>query len=181
METLLTFFPTADDLLARSSDDLAPILLKLASRAGPMFWPHTVTEIKQGTGIATTIEHAYPFHKRAQIDALLGETWERLHRDGLIMPAPDQNGRNGYIVLTNERLLERGFRSLSCRTRVSQIAAASVNRRQGLLLSHARRTRRSGIRGLQSRGDRGSDSRGIRRDGSPSTCSSWSSNSRHCS
>jgi uncharacterized protein (TIGR02391 family) len=102
METLLTFFPTADDLLARSPDDLAPILLKLASRAGPMFWPHAVTEIKQGTGIATTIEHAYPFHKRAQIDALLGETWERLRRDGLIMPAPDQNGRNGYMVLTRD-------------------------------------------------------------------------------
>jgi hypothetical protein len=130
METLLTFFPAADDLLARSSDDLAPILLKLASRAGPMFWPHTVTEIKQGTGIATTIEHAYPFHKRAKIDALLGETWERLRRDGLIMPAPDQNGRNGYMVLTKDGASvssKEDFARFHA-TRVSQIAAASVNR-----------------------------------------------------
>ena len=66
METLLTLFPTADYLLAMSPDDLVPILLKLASRAGPMFWPHAVAEIKQGTGIATTIEHAYPLPQESQ-------------------------------------------------------------------------------------------------------------------
>src|ERR1700676_1661939 len=43
-----------------------------------------------------------PYHKRAKIDALLGETWESLRRDGLMMPAPDQNGRNGYMVLTKD-------------------------------------------------------------------------------
>jgi uncharacterized protein (TIGR02391 family) len=103
METLLTLFPTADDLLAMSPDDLAPILLRLAAGAGgSMFWPSAVVEIKQGTGLATTIEHAYPFHKMAKVDALLGETWELLRREGLIMPAPDINGRNGYMVLTKD-------------------------------------------------------------------------------
>jgi uncharacterized protein (TIGR02391 family) len=102
METLLTYFPTADDLLAMSPDDLAPILLSLAARAGPMFWPDAVAEIKQGTGMATTLEFAYPYHKKPQINALLGEAWEKLRRDGLIMPAPDQNGRNGYMVLTKD-------------------------------------------------------------------------------
>ncbi len=102
METLLTYFPTADDLLAMSPDDLAPILLRLAARAGAMFWPNAVAEIKQGTGMATTLEFAYPHHKKPQINALLGEAWEKLRRDGLIMPAPDQNGRNGYMVLTKD-------------------------------------------------------------------------------
>lgn len=100
MESLLSVFPTADDLLAMSPDDLGPILLKLARQAGPMFWPDAVTEIKQGTGMATTIEFAYPYHKKPRVTSLLGEAWEALRRDGLIMPAPDQNGRNGYMVLT---------------------------------------------------------------------------------
>jgi hypothetical protein len=90
METLLSVFPTADDLLGMSPDDLAPILLKLAAQAGPMFWPDAVTEIKRGTGIATTTEFAYPFHKKPRVTSLLGEAWEILRRDGLIMPAPDQ-------------------------------------------------------------------------------------------
>ena len=102
MESLLKFFPTADELLAESPDDLAPILLRLAARAGPMFWPDAVAEIKQGTGMATSIEFAYPYHKKAQVTALLGEAWEKLRRDGFIMPAADQNGRNGYMVLTRD-------------------------------------------------------------------------------
>jgi uncharacterized protein (TIGR02391 family) len=102
METLLTIFPTADDLLAMSPEELAPVLLKLAGRAGAMFWPSAVAEIKQGTGLATTIEFAYPFHKKHQVEGLLNESWECLRRDGLIMPAPDQNGRNGYMVLTRD-------------------------------------------------------------------------------
>jgi uncharacterized protein (TIGR02391 family) len=102
MNTLLTLFPTADDLLSMSPDDLAPILLKLARQAGAMFWPSAVAEIKQGTGMATTIEFAYPYHKKHQVEHLLNEAWECLRRDGLIMPAADQNGRNGYMVLTRD-------------------------------------------------------------------------------
>jgi hypothetical protein len=102
METLLSLFPTADDLLAMSPDDLAPILLKLAGQAGPMFWPDAVAQIKQGTGMATTIEFAYPHHKKPRVTSLLNEAWEMLRRDGLIIPAPDQNGRNGYMVLSRD-------------------------------------------------------------------------------
>jgi hypothetical protein len=105
METLASFFPTADEMLAMSPEDLAPILLKLARQrrqSGGMFWPDSVVEIKLGTGMATTIEFAYPYHKKSQIEALLNETWEFLRRDGLIMPAPDTNGRNGWMVLTKD-------------------------------------------------------------------------------
>jgi uncharacterized protein (TIGR02391 family) len=100
METLLTFFPTADDLLAASVDDLAPILLRLATRDGAMFLRDSVVEIKQGTGMTTSIEFAYPSNKMRQVTALLGEAWEGLRRDGLIMPAPEENARAGYMVLT---------------------------------------------------------------------------------
>jgi uncharacterized protein (TIGR02391 family) len=67
-----------------------------------MFWPSSVAEVTIGSGLATTSEFSYPYEKKQQIDSLLGEAWECLRRDRLIMPAPDQNGRNGYMVLTKE-------------------------------------------------------------------------------
>ena len=99
-ETLLSLFPTADELLEVHPEELAPLLLRFAAGRGAMFWPAGVTEIKIGSGGTTEREFGYPYHKKHQIEALLGETWECLRRDGLIMPAPDQNGRNGYMVLT---------------------------------------------------------------------------------
>lgn len=104
METLNSLFPAADDLLALAPEDLAPILLRLAkaNRQGGMFWPEAVAEIKIGTGIATTVEFSYPHDKKGHVQALLNETWEYLRREGFIMPAPDNNGRNGYMVLTKD-------------------------------------------------------------------------------
>jgi hypothetical protein len=37
-------------------------------------------------------QHAYPNHKRHQVDAHLTETFELLRRMGMIHPAPDING-----------------------------------------------------------------------------------------
>jgi uncharacterized protein (TIGR02391 family) len=36
------------------------------------------------------------------VEALLNETWAYLSREGYIMPAPDTNGRNGWMVLTSD-------------------------------------------------------------------------------
>lgn len=105
MDSLLALFPTADDLLEMNPDTLAPIVLQLARQhlqPGAMFWPSAVTEIKVGTGLATTVEHVYPHHKRNQVDALLNETWELLRREGYIIPAPDINGRNGWMMFTKD-------------------------------------------------------------------------------
>ncbi len=99
-ETLQSLFPTAEELLAVDPEDLAPILVRLVASRGGMFWPDAVAEIKTGSGGTTERDFGYPYHKKHQIEALLGEAWECLRRDGLIMPAPDQNGRNGYMVLT---------------------------------------------------------------------------------
>jgi uncharacterized protein (TIGR02391 family) len=102
MAGLLSVFPTADELLATSPEDLAPILLRLAQQAGgPSFWPPSVAEITRGTGIETTVEFAYPYYKKSQVESLINEAWESLRRDGLIMPAPGINGQNGRMVLTS--------------------------------------------------------------------------------
>lgn len=114
-ETLQSLFPTAEELLGVDPEDLAPVLLRLASKAGRMFWPDAVSEVKIGSGGTTEKEFGYPYHKKQQVEAHLGEAWECLRRDRLIMPAPDQNGRNGYMVLTRTGLAaleEGGFESL---------------------------------------------------------------------
>jgi len=88
METLQSLFPTAEELLATPLDDLAPVLLRLASSrlqaAG--FIPEAVTEVMIGTGMAATADNGYPFHKKAQVDTLLSRAWNWLERNGYIEP-----------------------------------------------------------------------------------------------
>jgi hypothetical protein len=45
-------------------------------------------------------QHAYPNQKQQLVDALVNEGWECLRRDGMILPAPDINGANGFMVLS---------------------------------------------------------------------------------
>jgi uncharacterized protein (TIGR02391 family) len=105
METLFSLFPTAEALSEMTPEDLAPILLRLARnhrQSGVMFWPESVPQITTGTGMTATNEFGYPYHTKAKVQALLTETWEYLRREGYIIPAPDTNGRNGWMVLTTD-------------------------------------------------------------------------------
>lgn len=102
METLQSLIPTAEELLSTPLEDLAPILLKLASMrlqsAG--FVPDAVTQVTIGTGFAATPTNGYPGHKMQQVDALLSRAWNWLEREGFIEPSPGMNGRNGWRMLT---------------------------------------------------------------------------------
>jgi len=104
MDTLQSFFPTAVSLLALKPNDLAPILLKLASQrlqtAG--FTVEAVTEVWIGGGMAATAHNGYPPHMKQQVDLLLNKTWNFIEREGFIEPSPGINGRNGWKVLTDE-------------------------------------------------------------------------------
>jgi uncharacterized protein (TIGR02391 family) len=104
METLQTLFPTAEELLSTPLEDLAPILLRLASqrRQGAGFIPEAVTEITIGTGMAATRDIGYPGHKKAQVEALLSRAWNWLERSGYIEPSPGINGRNGWRMLSED-------------------------------------------------------------------------------
>jgi uncharacterized protein (TIGR02391 family) len=105
MERLHTLFPTADSLLELSPTALAPILLRLGAaerqRSG-MFLPESVTQITVGSGMMTENQHAYPRHRQYLVDALVNEAWEYLRREGMILPAPDINGKNGWMVLSGD-------------------------------------------------------------------------------
>jgi uncharacterized protein (TIGR02391 family) len=99
MDTLRSLFPAAETLLALGPDDVAPVLLRLARnhrQGGGLFWPESVTREPTITGETV----GYPYHQQAAVEALINEAWNCLRRDLLIMPAPGENGRNGYMVLT---------------------------------------------------------------------------------
>jgi uncharacterized protein (TIGR02391 family) len=100
MDTLYSLFPTADQLLALSPEDLAPVLLSLARarRQGPemMFEPNSVTQPQSITGEPV----GYPFHYKTAVDGLLNEAWNCLRRDVMIVPAPGINGLHGWMVFT---------------------------------------------------------------------------------
>ena len=80
VETLRSLFPTAEQLLAVSPEDLAPVLLRLARNhlqpAG--FWPNSI--LNEGS-ITGEPDSGYPHYKKAQVGALLNEAWECLRRD----------------------------------------------------------------------------------------------------
>jgi hypothetical protein len=116
MEKLHSLFPTADSLLELTPEALAPILLRLGAaerQSGGMFWPSVVTQVTVGSGMATENQHAYPYHRQRQVDALVNEAWECLRREGMILPAPDINGQNGWMVLSRvgEAAIEAGVAS----------------------------------------------------------------------
>jgi hypothetical protein len=104
MSKLHELFPTAESLLELTPDTLAPVLLRVvaAERQRGMFWPPIVTQITIGSGMTTEGQNAYPHHKQHQVDALVAETFELLRRMGMIHPAPDTNGQNGWMVLSRD-------------------------------------------------------------------------------
>jgi uncharacterized protein (TIGR02391 family) len=104
MSKLHELFPTADSLLELTPDTLAPILLRIVAgdRQRGMFWPPIVTQVTIGSGMTAEGQHAYAHHKQHQVDTLVAETFELLRRMGMIHPAPDTNGQNGWMVLSRD-------------------------------------------------------------------------------
>jgi uncharacterized protein (TIGR02391 family) len=104
METLYSFYPKVEDLLATPPDDLAPIMVKLARGTvqNGMFWPDTVNEIAMGAGAISAATNGYGFHHRQQIDLLLSQVWGLLEREALIARASGMNGRNGWMMFTQK-------------------------------------------------------------------------------
>lgn len=105
METLQTFYPNVDDLISTPPEDLAPLLLKFARgivQNDGMFFPGVVNDIATGTNNLSRTNPGYPFHSKQKIDALLNQTWGWIERNGLITRAAGTNGRNGWMVFTQQ-------------------------------------------------------------------------------
>jgi len=105
MYELAQMFPTADGLLALEPDALGAKILALLCKRNPhqnqgMFsLDNLVAELWRFPLVPGQQSH-FPQNKRGEIDLAVGEAWAWLEREGLLIPAPDINGRNGWRVLS---------------------------------------------------------------------------------
>jgi len=96
MATLQSIVPDVDVLLAMAPEEIAPILLRLARERGGMFTENSVLDVPGGGGSTG----GYPSHRRNQVQFVLSEAWSWLRANTLVVPASDENGRNGWMVLS---------------------------------------------------------------------------------
>jgi uncharacterized protein (TIGR02391 family) len=104
-DTLRTLYPDLQDLLDTPPEDLAPVLLKVArdTLQNGMFLPQTVNDQLTGNTVLAAIQQpVYSFHERYRISPLLSEVWGWIEQHGLIAPAADINGRNGWKIFTRK-------------------------------------------------------------------------------
>ena len=102
METLLTFYPNANDFLAAEPADIAPLMLHFAKNLiqNGMFIPEAVNSVALGHEPIAPAKPTYPMNYRDQVSRHLTETWAWLGHHQYIIPAADMNGRNGWRMLT---------------------------------------------------------------------------------
>jgi uncharacterized protein (TIGR02391 family) len=99
MRELIQAIPDVDDLLALEPEELGAKLLFLArKREQHMFYPAGMAIELWGSDVPEGKK--YPFARRGEVALALVEAWHWLEAQGLIVPAADENGRNGYRVLS---------------------------------------------------------------------------------
>lgn len=100
MSMLQTIVPDVEILLRMAPEEPAPILLKLAkqNRQNGMFTTATATPYLYGANFDSN--SGYPRHRQAEIDVALAEAWNWLQVNGLMVPASEPNGRNGWFVVS---------------------------------------------------------------------------------
>jgi len=105
MYELAQVFPTADALLAVEPDVLGTKLLALLCRR-PRHQNQGMFSLSNLVGelwpfaLPPGQQPPFPHNRRAEIDLAIGEAWAWLEREGLLIPASDINGRNGWRVLS---------------------------------------------------------------------------------
>ena len=95
MPSLIDFVRDADSLAALAPEDLGMIVLQLVQNERGNF---TLSNIEMPVWNANS--PGYPQHKRMQVILALGEAWQWLENEGLLMAAPDQP--NGWYRLTRK-------------------------------------------------------------------------------
>lgn len=110
MDTLLSLFPKAENLLATPPEDLGPILLRIvaARRQGSQklvsldYAKSDFFYDAQHLGNHFMAARLYPFALKHEIETLLNESWDWLRSNGLITPAPPPNDKSSWMVLTGK-------------------------------------------------------------------------------
>lgn len=102
MSPVVKAIPDVNVFLALEPEELGAKLLFLAKAGqkydGDMFYPSNFeTEIWEAD---TRGQPSYPRNRQAAIALAFSEAWAWLEAQGLIVPAADTNGRNGFRVLS---------------------------------------------------------------------------------
>jgi len=103
MASLYSVFPNADELLALSPEDIAPILLKmaLAQRQSAGFTPESVTTPDT---VEVMAGKTYPHPKNQMVDRLVNSSWNWLELEGYIERSQGINGIHGWRDFTKKGL-----------------------------------------------------------------------------
>jgi uncharacterized protein (TIGR02391 family) len=100
MTSLPELIPDADFLLAMEAEELAaamlPVLASTRSQAGVHFGNYSSSLFSPNVG-----GHLYD-RKADQITLAIGEAWNWLEVQGLLIPAPGLNGNNGWRVFSRK-------------------------------------------------------------------------------
>jgi uncharacterized protein (TIGR02391 family) len=104
MHELAHMFPSVDMLLGVEPETLGGKILALLSKRPPnqnqgMFLLNNLIQELWPLALLPGQQPPFPQSRRAEIDLAIGEAWAWLEREGLLIPAPDINGRNGWRVL----------------------------------------------------------------------------------
>lgn len=103
MHELTQAIPDADVLLKLEPEELGAKLLFLLRKRSfqrDMFMPGNLNGELWPQSYIPGQQTAYPREKRDAIVLALNEAWAWLEAQGLIVPAPETNGRNGWRVLS---------------------------------------------------------------------------------
>ena len=98
MHNLVAIIPDAEILLKMAAEELGAILLHLASENSQNGLTHQQTIFSQIHGGATG-QQGYPQNKRRDVELALGEAWNWLMVQGLLIPDAGTNGNNGWMRL----------------------------------------------------------------------------------
>ena len=95
MSTLPSIIPDADCLLALTTEELAEVLLRIASEnlINDSFHPTSIFSQIDGT---THGAPGYPIHRLREVKKALAEALNWLSVHGIFIRESDENGKNGW-------------------------------------------------------------------------------------
>lgn len=98
MSILVALIPDADILLEMAAAELGEIVLRLASEHSQNGLMHQQTIFSQIYD-SPTGQRGYPINKHRDVELALGEAWNWLMVQGLLIPDASTNGNSGWVRL----------------------------------------------------------------------------------
>jgi uncharacterized protein (TIGR02391 family) len=102
--TIADLIPDVEAFLALQPEELGAKLLFLIRKRPPfdvdMFEPASFESELWDLRSALSPQGTYPRRRQAEVALAFSEAWAWLEAQGLIVPAPGENGRNGWRVLS---------------------------------------------------------------------------------